>query len=140
MDKHSRSWSNSKEDPKEALRNALELNPQIHSELVSLPPAEEARLWSLHIDMERVTLVRRSPELSQPAISFDLQAMCDNKERSAFRLLWILTHPSRWHQQLEAWHKEKASRLSICGALRCGHLSEKHAFAEQFSAVSSGQY
>ncbi|MEC8276862.1 MAG: N-6 DNA methylase [Myxococcota bacterium] len=106
-------WSNSKEDPKEALRNALELNSQIHSELVSLPPAEDARLWSLHIDMERVTLVRRSPELSQPAISFDLQAMCDNEERSAFRLLWILTHPSRWHQQLEAWHKEslKAQHL-----------------------------
>ena len=39
--------------------------------------------------------------------------MHQTDDLGAFRLLWTLTHPSRWHQQLEVWHKEslKAQHL-----------------------------
>ena len=63
-----KAWSESGSSHTEILQKALQLDPQTHHMIESLPPSEDAPLWSLQVDSDRLTLVRRSPELSQPAI------------------------------------------------------------------------
>ncbi|TDE85370.1 Eco57I restriction-modification methylase domain-containing protein [Deinococcus sp. S9] len=71
--------------------------------------------WGLVLNGERLRLLRDNAQVTRPAfVEFDLEEMFDQGDSAGFRVLWLLTHRSRFEGGegaiIEGWNKQASAQ------------------------------